>query len=403
MKRYPPARGVFRRLNVGTDRALVPPGGQAHGPRWPHARVRHTRGVVPCNIGPWFLLDPKPVTNHIGATAKPPENPGPTESGGSVGGSFLTIREVNAALFWRRRLALGWTLQEHQPAMKELRVLSWNLLRLVGAKTEDLASLVEQYRPDLLLLQEATTDVMNLPALVGGHMVRQPLDGRVYGLAAWTRLPIPPPRALPLPISTMPGRVPLRVAQVLTVGGITFANVHLSHGQFLNRWQLLHLVRSLDGPAAIVGDYNAVGPIRLAGLRDVGPREPTHVAGRVIALRLDRCMVRGLACRNARVLARGSSDHHPIMVDLSIAAEAWHPDTRHGSRRHIHVPEAGLGNWLRVLAQSELQALIRRPERKSRQPVMRRGAAVPTLPGPDRHRPAGRVSEASAIAADKAG
>jgi len=49
--------------------------------------------------------------------------------------------------------------------------------------------------------------------------------------------------------------------------------VHLSHGQFLNQWQLMHIANALDGPAAIVGDYNAVGPIKLAGFRDVGPRQ----------------------------------------------------------------------------------------------------------------------------------
>lgn len=187
---------------------------------------------------------------------------------------------------------LKW--REARPAMHELRIISWNLLRLSGATTGDVASLIEQYRPDLLLMQEASRDLIGLPGVAGGHAFHSPLQGRVYGLAVWSPMPLAPPYLLALPVSTMPGRVPLRIAQIANVAGINVANLDLSHGQFLNRWQLLYLARSLNGPAAIVGDYNAVGPIRLAGLKDVGPREPTHIAGRLVPFRLDRCMVRGL-------------------------------------------------------------------------------------------------------------
>lgn len=287
----------------------------------------------------------------------------------------------------------------------ELRVISWNLLRLVGAKTADVASLIERYHPDLLLMQEATADLTDLPSFVGGHIAHEPLDGRVYGLAAWSRLPFPPPHAFPLPISTMPGRVPLRVAQIVTVGGITFANVHLSHGQFLNRWQLLHLVRSLDGPAAVVGDYNAVGPIRLAGLRDIGPQEPTLLAGRMIALRLDRCMARGLTCRNAQVLARGSSDHHPILMELSITAETAHPGHRQ-HRRNAAVASSvpsNIGNWLRGLAQSDVQTLVTRPETRTRSASGGRQNDSAERFGLGRHRrrSAGTSAEHAGSAADR--
>ena len=156
----------------------------------------------------------------------------------------------------------------------------------------------------------------DLPALVGGYFFRQPLEGRIYGLAVWSPHPLPRPHALRLPVSQVPGRVPPRVAQIVQLGEVTFANVHLSHGQFLNRWQLMRIATALDGPAAIVGDYNAVGPIRLAGFKDVGPRQSTHSPNDIISFRLDRCMARGLRCSYARVLARGSSDHHPIFLNL---------------------------------------------------------------------------------------
>jgi endonuclease/exonuclease/phosphatase (EEP) superfamily protein YafD len=200
--------------------------------------------------------------------------------------------------------------------------MSWNLLRRVGADVGDVAALIERYQPDLFLMQEATEEIAALPAKVGGHFVREPMQSRIYGLVAWSPRPFPAPHALPLPVSTMPGRVPPRVAQLLKVGGVCFANVHLSHGQFLNRWQLLHIVRTLRGPAAVIGDYNAVGPIVLAGFKDIGPRRSTVSAGNIISLRVDRCMARGLVCSETQVLDRGPSDHHPIILDLRIAANA---------------------------------------------------------------------------------
>jgi hypothetical protein len=154
-----------------------------------------------------------------------------------------------------------------------LKVISWNLLRLTGAGVEDVAALVERHHPDLLFLQEAIEKMADLPALVGGYFFREPLEGRIYGLAVWSPHALLRPYALRLPISQVPGRVPPRVAQIVHLGDVAFANVHLSHGQFLNRWQLVHIAKTLDGPAAIVGDYNAVGPIKLVGFKDVGPRQ----------------------------------------------------------------------------------------------------------------------------------
>ena len=202
------------------------------------------------------------------------------------------------------------------PWSGRMRVVSWNLLRRVGAGAGDVASLIRQTRPDLLLLQEATVELEALPQLVGGHFFRDPMQRRIYGLGAWSPHAIAKPAPLSLPISVLPGRVPMRIAQIVRLGGVTFANVHLSHGQFLNRWQLLHIIRRLSGPAAIVGDFNAVGPTQLPGFRDVGPRRATHAAANLISLRLDRCLASGLSCETSEVLDRGPSDHHPIVLDL---------------------------------------------------------------------------------------
>lgn len=202
---------------------------------------------------------------------------------------------------------------------QRLRVVSWNLLRRVGAGIEDVAKLVKSHHPDLLLLQECTEDVVSLPSLVGGHFFRHPMQSRIYGLAAWSPHPFPASTEIRLPGSILPGRVPPRLAQIITFRGITFANVHLSHGQFLNRFQLRHIIEQMEGPSAIIGDFNAVGPVGLQGFSDIGPRRRTHRAGKIVALRLDRCIARGLICSASEVLDKGPSDHHPMVLDIAVS------------------------------------------------------------------------------------
>jgi endonuclease/exonuclease/phosphatase family metal-dependent hydrolase len=143
------------------------------------------------------------------------------------------------------------------------------------------------------------------------------MDRRIYGLAAWSPHPFPQTTALRLPVSVLPGRVPPRHAQLVRFRGMHFANVHLSHGQFLNRWQLLHIASALEGPAAIIGDFNAVGPTALPGFRDIGPRRRTHRSANIVNLRLDRCLARDIGALSSQVLERGASDHHPIVLDLA--------------------------------------------------------------------------------------
>ncbi len=196
-----------------------------------------------------------------------------------------------------------------------MKLISWNLLRLVGASLSEVVALIEREQPDILLMQEATHDIDALPQRVGGGYARVPLPGRVHGLAVWMPRGLAAhPQVMPLPSGSMVHRV----AQIIDLGPFTIANVHLSHGQILNRRQLRRIATRLPHRAAVVGDYNLVGPVLLPGFRDVGPRRPTHRMSDVLPLRLDRCVVRGLHCEDAAVLPRGASDHRPITVRLSV-------------------------------------------------------------------------------------
>ena len=196
-----------------------------------------------------------------------------------------------------------------------MKIVSWNLLRRVGASVEDVGRLIDSERPDLMLMQEATREIDQLVERIGGHYARSPLPGRIHGVACWSPRPFrSPPSVWPL----QPGALIRRICQVIDCGEFSVANVHLSHGQVLNRRQLRLIAERLPARGAVLGDYNLVGPALLPGFRDVGPREPTHRMADMVGVRLDRCLVRGLRCRHAEILPHRLSDHHPIKVELEL-------------------------------------------------------------------------------------
>lgn len=198
------------------------------------------------------------------------------------------------------------------------KIISWNLLRLTGASVEEIAGLVARERPDLLLMQEATDAIDRLPDRIGGYYTRCPQPWRIHGLAMW--MPEPPPTT-PAILAIPRGAMFDRVSQLIDLGAFTVANVHLSHGQLLNRRQLRRIAQVLPPHACVMGDFNLVGPCLLPGFRDVGPRRATHVAGDIVPLRIDRCLARGLRCSAAQTLPQASSDHRPILVRLEAVRE----------------------------------------------------------------------------------
>jgi endonuclease/exonuclease/phosphatase (EEP) superfamily protein YafD len=197
----------------------------------------------------------------------------------------------------------------------EFRIISWNLLHTTGARLEAVAALALRHQPDLLLMQEATVEIDHLPQRLGGNYARLALPGRHHGLAAWSPQPLHSPAAT---LVLQRGLIVKRVCQLIDLGPLTVANVHLSHGQMLNRRQLRRIAAALPEHAAILGDCNLVGAPFLTGFRDVGTRQATHRMQNMIPLRLDRCFIRGVACTAAEVLDRGASDHRPLKVTLQV-------------------------------------------------------------------------------------
>lgn len=227
------------------------------------------------------------------------------------------MRQTYRRLIQRVRRPFPGPEAAPDPGTPVVKIISWNLLRLTGATLDDVARLVRRHRPDILLMQEATHAIDGLPDCVGGHYWRTPMPGRIHGLAVWSpRLLAHPPRVLPL----QAGSLFERVSQIVELDGIGIANVHLSHGQVLNRRQLRRIAGVLPHRAAVLGDYNLVGPALLPGFQDVGPRHPTHVMADIVPLRIDRCLVRDLTSVHSAVLPRLRSDHRPIVVALAAQA-----------------------------------------------------------------------------------
>jgi endonuclease/exonuclease/phosphatase family metal-dependent hydrolase len=193
------------------------------------------------------------------------------------------------------------------------------MLRSVGADLVDLENLILAERPDIVLLQEVTLGFETICDRVGGFFVRAPMPSRIHGLAVWSRRPL---ARAPMVAQLPPGAVYRRICQVVERDGFALVNVHLSHGQVLNRRQLRRIASLLPDRVAILGDFNIVGPSLVPDFRDVGPRLPTHLMAGLVPLRLDRCLVRGLICVGARTLPRRRSDHHPIVVELGLDG-AW--------------------------------------------------------------------------------
>jgi endonuclease/exonuclease/phosphatase family metal-dependent hydrolase len=196
-----------------------------------------------------------------------------------------------------------------------MRIVSWNLWHTTGAKLVDVCRLIAQTSPDLLVMQEAEAALDALPLRLGGSYARLPLPGRHHGLAAWS----PGQFTTRVGGLTLPrGLIVQRCSQIIEFAGLTIANVHLSHGQVLNRRQLRRIADAIPHRAVILGDCNLVGAALLPGFDDVGARIATHRMGGMVPLRLDRCFLRGVECGDAQVLEFGASDHRPMVIEVRV-------------------------------------------------------------------------------------
>ena len=97
----------------------------------------------------------------------------------------------------------------------DLRVVSWNLLRRMGAGVEDVARLVKASSRSSVPAGSHRRGDSACPPWSAGIFSAIPWTGAFMGLPPGARMPFPPTTALRLPASVLPGRVPPRHAQMV--------------------------------------------------------------------------------------------------------------------------------------------------------------------------------------------
>ncbi len=244
---------------------------------------------------------------------------------------------------------------QEQVLPADLTVVNWNAQKGKNKRfATDLRLLLEQERPDIVFLQEATADLYR-PEQMGGYFAEgwsYPWPGgETVGVLTLSR--VAPTRIQPVPTKyrefgvTAP-KVSLVTEYPLSDGKSLLAvNVHLLN---FERWSVKKINHQLEelktimalhsGPIIMAGDFNTWNQKRLELVKritaDVSLNEVIDFpVGRTTGdqnsafwnellgvdknLPLDRVFFSGLKPTAARVLNYSSSDHKPILVRLQLA------------------------------------------------------------------------------------
>ena len=251
-----------------------------------------------------------------------------------------------------------------------ITLLSWNTRKGLDPEWRDaFVALVERESPDLIFLQEASTDLYpsNAPpaSVYFGGSWSYPWPGeRTTGVMIASQTPLHTVDVLQskwreffvtAPKASMVARAPLKDGVSLLL-----ANVHLLN---FERWgteqfetQLSALKQAVvdhHGPVIIAGDFNTWNMSRLLavhriadelGLRELDPFDglpktgelPVAWANRVLGiephLSLARVFYRGLEPVHAQVLSLQASDHPPLLVTFRRSATTSRPLARVAGR-----------------------------------------------------------------------
>jgi len=199
---------------------------------------------------------------------------------------------------------------------------------------------IEAYNPDVVLLQEVSSRSANwLPP--PGWQANVDVRTDAFGTAVLTRVPTIAAERVDLD-----GLPQLKIRTRIGHREITALSVHPrapvdrnSERQWRRQFRALSDIVSADGAEILVvaGDFNATpthGPmrklLRLTGLVDARPKHrrlqntwPSGQRGSPMLVRrpimaLDHVLVRGAVVRSVKVLRGGTSDHHPLAVELAL-------------------------------------------------------------------------------------
>lgn len=264
----------------------------------------------------------------------------------------LLLRRWRAAA-WLALPALVWVwaygslfVSSAPPGPADLRVATFNTF-VAAADASHVVALVDDYEPDLLVLQEVfPARQADLETALGDtypHHVAVQSAG-VGGVAVFSRFPIVAGRAVAEPVDVSRAtevvvvEVEGRAVQVVpvhllspcpTCGPSVVERLELEGD--VRRAEIGEVLDVLDPrvPAIVAGDFNSTersGPYRRlanAGFtdpqRDVGSGPGftwPNDAGVGAVFRIDWIMVRGLEAVDAFVADGGPSDHRPVIADV---------------------------------------------------------------------------------------
>ena len=260
---------------------------------------------------------------------------------------------VAATLFARRRWAWGavaaalslvnlamfapdWFGRPVAPDMRSLRVVSLNVF-IKSHRYADVAAMLDRERPDVVALVEVNArwaDALSPLRVRWPHVISEPRE-HSFGMMLLSRLPILESQVLDLGST---GRVTLRARIATPDGPLTLMVFHppppMGPGRSRRRNEemraLAELVRAIDGPVLVVGDFNCTpwSPhfrdlVKDSGLRDtrkgfgIQPSWPSPVLPAMIPI--DQALASdGLVVVDRRLGPRVGSDHLPLILDVAL-------------------------------------------------------------------------------------
>lgn len=267
---------------------------------------------------------------------------------------LITIMALTAACRGKGAVQVSEFSDPSRTLPANITVVNWNAQKGENPQfAPDLHRLLEQEKPDIVFLQEATADLFK-PQQMGGYMAESwnyPWPGgRTVGVLTLSR--VPPHRIKPVPTKyrefdvTAP-KVSLVTEYPLANGETLLAlNVHLLNFEIWSLEKIRHQLEDLktivarhQGPIVMAGDFNTwsqakldlvkeiTGEVQLKEVTDFPKGRTTGDTGSVFwndvlgverDLPLDRVFLSGFIPIAARVLKYDTSDHKPILVRLKL-------------------------------------------------------------------------------------
>lgn len=301
----------------------------------PSPQSKGRRGILARTLGKRSLAAIAVVALTIGACSTVPSHEHLLVPQGEA--QFVsTVQTCSGAVVKRAGTMLpkASILVPRQPGM--LRVANWNLHKAEDHGWErDLSRFAAE--ADLLLLQEAVMTEAVARVLRGAGMT-----WRMAGAFAWDGIErgvLVAARAEPEQVCTMRAFEPLfplpksalvmqfRLAdgRTLSVANLHSVNFTLGLGRYRDQMQAVaEQLAPAEGPMVWAGDFNAWSQERTevlqkaaAGLK-LGAIEPIpDLRRRAFGFALDHVLVRGFQSAAARTERVKSSDHNPVLIELT--------------------------------------------------------------------------------------